>query len=78
VTQTLDHFSEYQRTLDDWQRGFLDATFTAQGIVNPTPEQCSAAIKRMTSYVMQRHDGQIPADGRISLAVHRNSGSLSG
>jgi hypothetical protein len=78
VTHVFDHFSEYQRTLDDWQRGFLDATFAAQGVVSPTPEQSSAAIKRMTSYVMQRHGGQIPEDGRISLATRAGSESLSG
>jgi hypothetical protein len=60
----LDHLA----TLDDWQRGFMDAVFASQNISAPTPAQCSAALKRMTSYVMQKHGGELPPDGRVTLA----------
>lgn len=59
---------ELLKGLDDWQRGFLDAVFAAQGILVPTHDHGSAALKRMTSYVIRMNGGELPADGRITCA----------
>ena len=67
----MDDLSETKpslvNALDDWQRGFLDSIFYCQQIIDPTPAQYSAAIKRLHGFIRFKYGGSLPPDGRMSL-----------